>query len=843
MANYTNLKSTINAQIRANGTGAITGPVLNGVLRDMVSALGEAGYLYKGVATPATSPGTPDSNVFYIASTAGTYTNFGGAVVSDGEVAILKYNGTWTKEVTGAATAAQVTQLGQEVGDLADLHTTDKSSIVAAINEAAQSGGGSNLTGYVSVASVADLPNPGEDTLGYLIGENLYLYVGTGGDTLDGKYQNCGHFRGPQGAPGADGEQGPQGERGPQGEPGPQGEQGPQGNTGSSVAYPFTLNNNVVTDDATQASTASVAKRLNDYINSIYGDTEMTLDFTWTTGKAVRADTGALQDSSIAKYSNYVDVSKALLLNITMMHYKLANANVGIAFYDASKTYISGVHFSGVSDAEAGGYKELIEIPSNAIYARTSYYIDSYSAAPKADFSCEIVHFKNDITFEDVQEMGSRLDLVNPIIGGDGELADRFGFKAVGYAINSANGNTAASSIGQYSTYVDISFAEVLAITCMHYAASTLIGLAFYNENKAYISGVTFSEQSTPGGYEEIINVPANAKYIRTSYYLSTYTTYPVAAFSCRVIKYRAVPATLLEMQGVLDKYPYTYEGVKLDVKKHTFNYIINYGENVKNSITVDGVALSSQAMCIYGDTMFNFFDKGYCIVHDLSSPSAPIIGQFKMDLWSEAYHYPVLSMGQAIPAGASYPAIYFTPTPSDDEFRVLVESISTSGTSLLQTITINDASVYDGFVNPRAIVGDDGFLWVKCFPNENSFGAVGSLLFVKYRLPALSEGASVTLTSEDRLDSFVIPNVYVAKDATGQGAKILNGKCYMPFGHNVNNTYRRIIVADLGTRAKVATIDMSSFTDVKEMEDLDFYNGKIYIVQHQIDGVLILSV
>lgn len=126
MANYTNLKSTINAQIRANGTGAITGPVLNGVLRDMVSALGEAGYLYKGVATPATSPGTPDSNVFYIASTAGTYTNFGGAVVADGEVAILKYNGTWTKEVTGAATAAQVTQLGQDVEDYIETVESDE---------------------------------------------------------------------------------------------------------------------------------------------------------------------------------------------------------------------------------------------------------------------------------------------------------------------------------------------------------------------------------------------------------------------------------------------------------------------------------------------------------------------------------------------------------------------------------------------------------------------------------------------------------------------------------------------------------------------------------------------
>ena len=114
MANYANLKSTIDANVNTNGTEAITGAVLNSVLKQMVSTMGEAGYLYKGVATPATNPGTPDTNVWYLASAAGTYTNFGGSVVADGEVAILKYNGSWTKEVTGAATAAQLTQLGQE---------------------------------------------------------------------------------------------------------------------------------------------------------------------------------------------------------------------------------------------------------------------------------------------------------------------------------------------------------------------------------------------------------------------------------------------------------------------------------------------------------------------------------------------------------------------------------------------------------------------------------------------------------------------------------------------------------------------------------------------------------
>lgn len=114
MANYNNLKATINANIKANGNEEITGPILNTVLNQAVTTLG-AGYQYMGVATPATSPGTPDANVFYIAATPGTYTNFGGKVVADGEVAILKYNGSWAKEVTGAATAAQVTQLGQEV--------------------------------------------------------------------------------------------------------------------------------------------------------------------------------------------------------------------------------------------------------------------------------------------------------------------------------------------------------------------------------------------------------------------------------------------------------------------------------------------------------------------------------------------------------------------------------------------------------------------------------------------------------------------------------------------------------------------------------------------------------
>lgn len=117
MANYNNLLSTINGAIKTNGEGFITGQRLQTILDGMVASLG-AKYQYAGVAAPSTNPGTPDENVFYLASQAGTYTNFGGLVVNDGEVCALKWDGTWTKDITGAATAEQVSQLGQYAENL-----------------------------------------------------------------------------------------------------------------------------------------------------------------------------------------------------------------------------------------------------------------------------------------------------------------------------------------------------------------------------------------------------------------------------------------------------------------------------------------------------------------------------------------------------------------------------------------------------------------------------------------------------------------------------------------------------------------------------------------------------
>ena len=56
------------------------------------------GYLFAGVATTDTNPGTPVGKVFYIANGKGIYTNFGGLeVTDDDDFAIFTYDNAWAK--------------------------------------------------------------------------------------------------------------------------------------------------------------------------------------------------------------------------------------------------------------------------------------------------------------------------------------------------------------------------------------------------------------------------------------------------------------------------------------------------------------------------------------------------------------------------------------------------------------------------------------------------------------------------------------------------------------------------------------------------------------------------
>src|SRR5574344_322730 len=56
----------------------------------------DVGYLYAGLATPTTDPGTPDGKVVYFANTAGTYPHFDNITVEANKVvALYNINGSW----------------------------------------------------------------------------------------------------------------------------------------------------------------------------------------------------------------------------------------------------------------------------------------------------------------------------------------------------------------------------------------------------------------------------------------------------------------------------------------------------------------------------------------------------------------------------------------------------------------------------------------------------------------------------------------------------------------------------------------------------------------------------
>ena len=117
MTNWEDLKNSVAQVIRENGMQEITGDALQQVLNSIISNVG-MNATYAGVAIASTNPGNPDGPVFYLAGTAGTYSNFG-VTLAEGESAVLKLNnGAWVKDVLPFATQEQITKQNEQITEL-----------------------------------------------------------------------------------------------------------------------------------------------------------------------------------------------------------------------------------------------------------------------------------------------------------------------------------------------------------------------------------------------------------------------------------------------------------------------------------------------------------------------------------------------------------------------------------------------------------------------------------------------------------------------------------------------------------------------------------------------------
>lgn len=263
MASYNELNALIDAYINRNGVQAITGQILNGVLKAMVEQLGR-GYTIMGAAIPATDPGTPDGAECYFASETGTYTDFDGLQIVPGELALLCYTPSdgWTKVTIYEGFQTVQATIDGNVGT--------------------PSVGVSYANGVLSFDFHNMKGNPGQngqdgqdgDPAGFgTIGADITGGVGTPGVTVESSGPDTAknlafHFTNLKGETGVtsvvatvDNTSGTPACTvslvGQQLTLAFSGLKGAQGDTGSSVDYPFTIVNNLTTDDATQALSAA----------------------------------------------------------------------------------------------------------------------------------------------------------------------------------------------------------------------------------------------------------------------------------------------------------------------------------------------------------------------------------------------------------------------------------------------------------------------------------------------------------------------------------------------------------------------------------------------------------
>lgn len=114
--------------------------------------------------------------------------------------------------------------------------------------------------------------------------------------------------------------------------------------------------------------------------NELNGTTEQLIhtvkqngiEYTIETGGYINGTNGNIVASENFSYTSYIDVSIATKIRYTRTTHTISNPSVGIAFYDESKAFVSGI--IGVGDCLAQSMSAItdVPVPNNAKYVRLS---------------------------------------------------------------------------------------------------------------------------------------------------------------------------------------------------------------------------------------------------------------------------------------------------------------------------------------------------------------------------------------------------------------------------------------------------------------------------------------
>ena len=298
---------------------------------------------------------------------------------------------------------------------------------------------------------------------------------------------------------------------------------------------------------ATELELYKIDKDTIDYIKSLLGDfsepsgeyIDITSQFTpWQSGQ-IAAKTTDSQFGQVASAGSmrccatYVDISQYAKLRITLFHHYDSASTGGCVFYNKSKLPISSIRYAGdVSTSQL--IQEIIDVPANAQYIRVT--VGNSSTNNESVFSCEGETIVQGTTVKEY--IDSLLGDFSLPSGEYEDITSQFTPWQSGQIVAKTTDNefgqvASAGSMRCCATYVDISRYAKLRITLFHhYDSASTGGCVFYNSAKTPISSFHYAgDVSTSQLISEIIDVPANAQYIRVT--VGNASTNNESVFSC----------------------------------------------------------------------------------------------------------------------------------------------------------------------------------------------------------------------------------------------------------------------------------------------------------------------
>ena len=228
---------------------------------------------------------------------------------------------------------------------------------------------------------------------------------------------------------------------------------------------------------------------------------------------------------------------------------------------------------------------------------------------------------------------------------------------------------------------------------------------------------------------------------------------------------------------------------------------------------------LSNQGFAVYGNDAFVMYETGICDIYDLTT--GKFVNSFHLGSYGFSNHTNAANFGVEFPEGnPDFPAIYIS--ECSGQGRCFVESITTSGSKLIQTISLNLSKFGKSGID-WAVDEEDSLLY--CI--QTAAKGTDYNIFA-FRLPQLSKGSNIVLNDSDLLNQWNdIPLSGIC-----QGLYVRKGYAYLPMSGGANGL-NGCALHEINLTSEIhetTTINLGPNFANMECEDLYFYKNSLLI-------------